>query len=775
MPIPQLPLGFRCAWSILGRHSQCRKPRLSHSASSARLTCLSARALACLPVLVALCLPAAAESERSPCSSSRGVVQDISLGETKTVHDWEGEYEGRRTFRLTLEEATGVRVFTSGDSTIVKGEIFSENNRDLVAEQTAMDGDVLRIDAFLQAGTYCIRARTNYRGSYDFNVVAATREFDDDGNTVLRARNVFVRSHRRTRVGGVIDGAGDVDYFRIKVDRVGQLSISSQSDIDLLGRLLVSDASGWKGVALDRDSGSQGNFALNAPAEPDAVYFLAVTLQKRRPGDPGEYGLVMSLDSTKSIDDDTMENARPIAVGSIISARIDPGNDQDYYSIDAEEGGVRIVSFSSYDDPWLSATLLDGDGNVVATAIGTGEGHDLFHSDLVGLHFLKVESHYDKVGDYELAVSRHPLPEDGSKSIADAVDLRVGSPVEALIDREVDGLDVFRVQASGRVRIESEGIWMRTQGTLTTSTGLIVAGGHESDQYSEILPIRPKLQAGAYYLHVTQYPYETLQSNLRYRVSIVPEAEEGAGDDGDLASPDSDPVEFGSRIAGTIWPVSDVDYYQLRFESRRCVRVFTEGDVDTMGDLLMGGVSVQTEVPSSAAWKPLVSDYDSGDGLNFEFGICLPEGSYFIRVRGNGRDHAEDEEQTGDYVLRIEEIQDDHGNSPGEASRLTLDMGAVRGRIEPALDVDYFWIPPGQANAGKLVVRTKGDLDTYVWIENREGSFLASDDDGGKRHNFRLEHEIGSQGFYVAVASGREGQVGDYVLVVEERDGSANN
>ena len=104
---------------------------------------------------------------------------------------------------------------------------------------------------------------------------------------------------------------------------------------------------------------------------------------------------------------------------------------------------------------------------------------------------------------------------------------------------------------------------------------------------------------------------------------------------------------------------------------------------------------------------------------------------------------------------------DTHGDTPGTATRIGS-TSSTPGQIGPASDVDYFRVRVPQA--GTLTVETTGPLDTIgtLWQGDEE---IATDDDGGDGHNFRLVAPVAA-GTYVVAVRGYGASTGQYTLDV---------
>ena len=118
--------------------------------------------------------------------------------------------------------------------------------------------------------------------------------------------------------------------------------------------------------------------------------------------------------------------------------------------------------------------------------------------------------------------------------------------------------------------------------------------------------------------------------------------------------------------------------------------------------------------------------------------------------------------------------QDDHGNTPAQATPVTLDptrTASVRGQINTAPDVDYF--SAAVPHAGVLVVETSGPTATVgtVW---QAGEELATAARGGVGQNFRLRVRV-APGSVVIALQGQGGATGAYTLQVTFLSGHLEN
>ena len=118
--------------------------------------------------------------------------------------------------------------------------------------------------------------------------------------------------------------------------------------------------------------------------------------------------------------------------------------------------------------------------------------------------------------------------------------------------------------------------------------------------------------------------------------------------------------------------------------------------------------------------------------------------------------------------------QDEHGNTPAQATLVTLDparTAATAGQLNTVADVDYFSVDV--PHAGVLVVETSGPTATVgtVW---QAGEELATADRGGAGRNFRLSVRV-APGSVVIALQGQGGATGAYTLQVTFLPGYLEN
>jgi len=203
----------------------------------------------------------------------------------------------------------------------------------------------------------------------------------------------------------------------------------------------------------------------------------------------------------------------------------------------------------------------------------------------------------------------------------------------------------------------------------------------------------------------------------------------------------------------SISPAGDRDYYRIVLAVGGTMVIDSISTIDTYGYLYGGNQN----------W--LAQDDDSGESLNFRISRPLAAGTYYVRVNHYSSSG------TGNYQLRFaftadQSVSDDHGNSIGDATALSLSNNAASssGRIEASNDNDYFRIV---LNApGALVVNSTGSTDVYGHLLNSTGGQITADDDSGEGYNFRVSQSVAAGTYYIRVRHYSSSGTGAYGLQV---------
>ena len=160
---------------------------------------------------------------------------------------------------------------------------------------------------------------------------------------------------------------------------------------------------------------------------------------------------------------------------------------------------------------------------------------------------------------------------------------------------------------------------------------------------------------------------------------------------------DATDVTPGARVGGSIDPGTDADYFKVVLTRPTGLLVFTDGDLDTVGELLKSDGTVIEENDDG---------YASHGIRNFVLWDSLTAGTYYIKVTSY-------DEATGSYVLVTRPIAD----STSRSSAQTISLGGSRtGIIDPLGDQDWFTFTLTEQT--KVIVRGSSLIEGEILDSN---------------------------------------------------------
>ena len=173
-------------------------------------------------------------------------------------------------------------------------------------------------------------------------------------------------------------------------------------------------------------------------------------------------GTVLLWNITSVDHSNTRVEATALLLGGSLTAKIDPGNDVDYFSVLIEVRGRLTLWTTTTGTLETIGTLQNSDGTTFATnADGNGAAALNFKIEQVvepGTYYIKVESEAQKTGDYTLYAAFMPATDVNSDGVVDMLDLmivaenfgRVDTPLTGDVngDGEVNREDIIAVLAA---------------------------------------------------------------------------------------------------------------------------------------------------------------------------------------------------------------------------------------------------------------------------------------------------------------------------------------
>ena len=455
-------------------------------------------------------------------------------------------------------------------------------------------------------------------------------------------------------------------------------------------------------------------------------------------------------------------DATAITLNARISGRINTTSDIDVFSFSVDSGRAFRVYTTGSTDTDGTVRLSADSAEIVATDDnnGTNTNFDISVINSVArsqLYYVEVRG--SEIGNYELVVEE--ILSNGSDLViasasisAASVQIGDSTTILAVVENAGTGLSVattLRYYLSTDMIINT--------GDRQLDTDIIPAllpNGMSTADYEITIDTS---MLGTFYVGacVDAVAGETNNSNNCSDGILL-----NSTDDHGNTRADATVVTDGSSTTGSIELGDDVDYFEIEITRTTALTVFTTGSTDTVGTIF----------DNSGAQLATHGDIGpTGDNRNFLIAYDITTvGTYYIEVSSFGI-------STGDYTLMVDLTDDDHGNTPMDATSI-MDGSSTTGRIELGDDVDYFEI--SVASSTTLSTSTTGSLDTVGRIFDNSGTQLAFHDDVLGRSdptnfNFVITYDITAAGTYYIEVSSHSTNVGDYTLMVDLIDDDHGN
>lgn len=399
--------------------------------------------------------------------------------------------------------------------------------------------------------------------------------------------------------------------------------------------------------------------------------------------------------------------------GTVQQGVIGTREDVDYFLIDVEE--LTMAELSTSADFLSQTVLLDRDG------------HELVSSDRLIRRLLPAGRYYLRVSAYrylssaEQSTGTYSVVGQGTSASPTSITLGEQSH-EGAVDADSSG-DYFQFEVTEPKQVDIYTIGgLDSLGQLFDSAGRWLAENDDGGDGSNFR-IQRVLWPGQYYLKVSGKSDETASYTLQAEEAQLSSV---------LIS------DGGSQ--GNIEQQFEQDYFRFEITEGSEAVIYTEGNLDTQGELL------------DASGRLIAGSDSGGEGSNFRMRSLLTQpGEYYLRVQTWGG-------STGEYTVHAEQTT----LSPVE---LSLGGSPHEGAIEAEQDGDYFQF---QITAlTEAAIYTVGGFDSFGKLLDTEGREITSRDDGGDGDNFRIERLLWPGSYYLRVSSSFSATTGSYTLHLE--------
>ena len=313
-------------------------------------------------------------------------------------------------FRIVLQQPATLELHTTGD-TDTYGVLYRSDGSSITENDDGGTANNFRISRNLAAGTYFLEVRGAdiwETGAYSLEAAfAGSDDGDDDGDDHGDSRETATEVAVPSSTAGSLETSGDLDYFRIILQRAATLDLRTTGSVDTYGSLYGEDGSL---IAANDDGGINENFRITSALEA-GTYFVEV--EGFGSSDTGDYRLEAAFangggDGDDGDDDgddhgDGRGTATEVAVPSSTAGSLETSGDSDYFRIVLQQAATLELHTTGSTDTW--GNLYREDGSFI-TENDDGDAALNFritHNLGAGTYFLEVRG-YDSTdtGEYSL-------------------------------------------------------------------------------------------------------------------------------------------------------------------------------------------------------------------------------------------------------------------------------------------------------------------------------------------------------------------------------------
>ncbi|MYA68880.1 T9SS type A sorting domain-containing protein, partial [Candidatus Poribacteria bacterium] len=442
-------------------------------------------------------IAAQAENIHTILEGHTGTVESVAFspdGKTIAASYDPKEYQGSYVLRMwdvvTLTEIDTLTYW--GDRSLPGARSFGNKNVAFSPDgKTILSRCEQQVICLRDAATYIEIRRLEIPGNW-----ADIAVFSPDGRTFAGANyNYYGNAHFGSEIVRLWDVETDTEIGRLWGHIGGVSSVAFSPDGHLLATAGSIDATvrlwdvdtqteiailrghtGWvNGVAFSPDgktiaSGSHDRTVRLWDVETRtgmgrldghtaAVNSVAFSPGGKTVASGSDDGTVLLWNITSVDHSNTLVEATALLLGGSLTAKIDPSNDVDYFSIPIEVRGQLALWMTTTGALDTIGTLQNSDGTTLATTADENGDEALnFRIEQVvepGTYYIKVESNAQKTGDYTLHAAFVPATDVNADGVVDALDLvivaenfgRSDTPLTADVngDGEVNREDIIAV------------------------------------------------------------------------------------------------------------------------------------------------------------------------------------------------------------------------------------------------------------------------------------------------------------------------------------------
>jgi len=545
------------------------------------------------------------------------------------------------------------------------------------------------------------------------------------------------------QVSGLMDPAGDNDYFSIHIPQPGRLTVNATNPTGSLMRTYLTMYN------LDADYAYVTAYAANAGdpvgltwdlSEP-GTYFLRVHDADGRA--QGQYtvtaNLQMAADPYEPNHDFTRATSVPI--GEVVQGYIFPNGDEDWYRVEVSDPGSLSVSLTNMPNNLRGyITMYDSNTNYLYVyQYANNDGDNVFLTYDIGSpgpYFIRIHDR-DNESNSELTYSMNTAFQPAPDPYEPNNQIRYGTvlsefPIEAYIFPSGDE-DWYRLYvengSSLQVKVENVPSNLRPYLTLYNgNAGYLYQYATTDAEGGAVTLTYAVPETGTYYVKVHDRDGDRSAANT-YRLTVTG-ANLGFVPPDEPAALEAEPNnEFRSATLIAQGAVSGSfeanDYDWFRFQVNGPSRL-------TLSLTVPSTIQSEISVYDGNNSQRLVRTAENpGDGSEIVLTIDEP-GTWYVRIRDvKGTVSAEDYQ----IVLTLDPVVDAYEPNPDFARASPIAIGAqIEATVFPASDMDWFQIEveePGLLRLSLSNVPQNVEARLHLYDENRSQKLFKEALNGG--------------------------------------------
>jgi hypothetical protein len=541
-------------------------------------------------------------------------------------------------FKVTIDKAGeyDILIDPAPSSLEVVLELFDDQQMRLGGAMGNV-GQTVTYAVALKPGSYFVRVRDSMAGrssnsAYGLRVRPRTSDPFEPNNTFADAGSLELGKS----VMATLRPAGDVDYFKIVVDKQGVLDVAADpvpSTLEVRAELF--DA---KQTAVAQGGGPLGQPVILAAAVAPGTYYLRVRDNVATRSSETPYTLKVSLDTSDPLEpNNTFSEASEIKLGQDVLAKIRPVGDVDVYRFTTTAPGVVDLLVDPVPPNLdMRAELLDDKQALVAQAAGLG-GQPVFVSVSVkpGTFFVRLRESAPaptkmSTAAYKLRVTLDTSdPLEVNDTFADASPLMLGREVTAKI-RPIGDVDTYKLTttAPGLITIEVNPVPAEIEllVQLFDEKQLMMPLTQQSGGPGQAVYLYLARRPGSFYLRALDRRSASRASDTPYKIKASLDTSDAFEPNNTLL--DSAPITLGTEVSGKIWPEGDVDHYQF---------VAAAGSITVVVDPVPATLGVAITI-YNAQQMPLygATAMTRGQAVMFTSPAMTAGGTFYLAVRAQG-------------------------------------------------------------------------------------------------------------------------------------------